>query len=152
MRCNSPLVRGSANADLNTAMTPMIDVVFLLLVFFVWTASFQTIEYVLDSQVTAAQGTKAAEPPQSLPPTDFNEDIVVRIESEGGSLIWSVNQRSAQSLEDVRNRLNGLAAVDASAKVILHPDPTVALEFVIGAFDAAQLAGFRQVAFAVNAQ
>ena len=60
MRCNSPLVRGSANADLNTAMTPMIDVVFLLLVFFVWTASFQTIEYVLDSQVAAQQGTNAS--------------------------------------------------------------------------------------------
>ena len=152
MRCNSPLVSGSANADLNTAMTPMIDVVFLLLVFFVWTASFQTIEYVLDSQVSAAQGTDAAEPPQSLPPTDFDEDIIVRIESQGGSLIWSVNQRSAQSLEDVRERLNRLAEVDARAKVILHPDPAVALEFVIGAFDAAQLAGFTQVAFAVNAE
>ena len=83
MRCNSPLVSGSANADLNTAMTPMIDVVFLLLVFFVWTASFQTIEYVLDSQVIAAQGTDATEPVESSPLTDFSEDIVVRIESEG---------------------------------------------------------------------
>ena len=151
MRCNSPLVSGSANADLNTAMTPMIDVVFLLLVFFVWTASFQTIEYVLDSQVTAAQGVNATEPPQPSPVADFDEDIVVRIESEGGSLVWSVNQRAAQSLEDVESRLNGLAEVDASAKVILHPDPAVPLEFVIGAFDAAQLAGFTQVAFAVNA-
>ena len=151
MRCNSPLVRGSANADLNTAMTPMIDVVFLLLVFFVWTASFQTIEYVLDSQVTAAQGN-AAEISEPLPATDFDEDIVVRIESEGGHLIWSVNQRSAESLEDVKGRLKSLADVDASATVILHPDPTVALEFVIGAFDAAQLAGFTQVSFAVNAE
>ena len=152
MRCNSPLVRGSANADLNTAMTPMIDVVFLLLVFFVWTASFQTIEYVLDSQVTSAQGTNASEPLESLPPSDFDEDIVVRIESVGGGLVWSVNRRAVQSLEDVKSRLNGLAQVDASAKVILHPDPAVELEFVIGAFDAAQLAGFTQVAFAVNAE
>jgi len=152
MRCNSPLVSGSANADLNTAMTPMIDVVFLLLVFFVWTASFQTIEYVLDSQVTSAQGTNTTETAQPSPPTDFNEDIVVRIESEGGSLVWSVNRRAAQSLEDVKKRLNGLADVDTSAKVILHPDSAVPLEFVIGAFDAAQLAGFTQVAFAVNAE
>ena len=152
MRCNSPLVRGSANADLNTAMTPMIDVVFLLLVFFVWTASFQTIEYVLDSQVTAAQGTDAAEPPQSLEPSDFDEPIVVRIESQGGGLVWSINQRAAQSLEDIRSRLNGLAEVDTTAKVILHPDPEVPLGFVIGAFDAAQLAGFTKVAFAVNGE
>ena len=151
MRSNSPLVRGSANADLNTAMTPMIDVVFLLLVFFVWTASFQTIEYVLDTQVAAQQGTNPAETAQLSPPTDF-PDIVVRIESAGGQLVWSVNRRPAASLADVESRLNRLAEVDTSAKVILHPDPAVPLEFVIGAFDTAQLAGFTQVAFAVNAK
>ena len=151
MRCNSPLVRGSANADLNTAMTPMIDVVFLLLVFFVWTASFQTIEYVLDSQVAAQQGTNASEDTQLTPPTD-NEDILIRIESVAGELVWSVSQRSATSLADVKERLMRLADVDASVKVILHPDPEVPLEFVIGAFDAAQLAGFTQVVFAVNAE
>ena len=151
MRCNSPLVRGSANADLNTAMTPMIDVVFLLLVFFVWTASFQTIEYVLDSQIAAQQGTNPSEDTQLTPPTD-NEDVLVRIESVAGELVWSVSQRSATSLADVKERLMRLAEVDASVKVILHPDPEVPLEFVIGAFDAAQLAGFTQVAFAVNAE
>ena len=151
MRCNSPLVRGSANADLNTAMTPMIDVVFLLLVFFVWTASFQTIEYVLDSQIAAQQGTNPSEDTQLTPPTD-NEDVLVRIESVAGDLVWSVSQRSATSLADVKERLMRLADVDASVKVILHPDPEVPLEFVIGAFDAAQLAGFTQVVFAVNAE
>ena len=151
MRCNSPLVRGSANADLNTAMTPMIDVVFLLLVFFVWTASFQTIEYVLDSQVAAQQGTNASVDTQLTPPTD-NEDVLIRIESVAGELVWSVSQRSATSLVDVKERLMRLAEVDASVKVILHPDPEVPLEFVIGAFDAAQLAGFTQIAFAVNAK
>ena len=151
MRCNSPLVRGSANADLNTAMTPMIDVVFLLLVFFVWTASFQTIEYVLDSQVAAQQGTNASVDTQLTPPTD-SEDVLIRIESVAGELVWSVSQRSATSLVDVKERLIRLAEVDASVKVILHPDPEVPLEFVIGAFDAAQLAGFTQIAFAVNAK
>ena len=151
MRCNSPLVRGSANADLNTAMTPMIDVVFLLLVFFVWTASFQTIEYVLDSQVAAQQGTNASVDTQLTPPTD-SEDVLIRIESVAGELVWSVSQRSATSLVDVKERLMRLAEVDASVKVILHPDPEVPLEFVIGAFDAAQLAGFTQIAFAVNAK
>ena len=151
MRCNSPLVRGSANADLNTAMTPMIDVVFLLLVFFVWTASFQTIEYVLDSQVAAQQGTNASVDTQLTPPTD-SEDVLIRIESVAGELVWSVSQRSATSLVDVKERLIRLAEVDASVKVILHPDPEVSLEFVIGAFDAAQLAGFTQIAFAVNAK
>ena len=151
MRCNSPLVRGSANTDLNTAMTPMIDVVFLLLVFFVWTASFQTIEYVLDSQVAAQQGTDASVDTQVEPLSD-TEDVLIRIESVAGELVWSVSQRSATSLADVKERLKRLADVDASVKVILHPDPEVPLKYVIGAYDAAQLAGFTQVAFAVNAE
>ena len=88
---------------------------------------------------------------QVEPPAD-TEDVLVRIESVAGELVWSVSQRSATSLADVKERLKRLADVDASVKVILHPDPEVPLEFVIGAFDAAQLAGFTQVAFAVNAQ
>ncbi len=38
-------------------MTPMIDVVFLLLVFFVWTASFQAAEQVLPSHLLSSHGT-----------------------------------------------------------------------------------------------
>ena len=44
MRRRSPFARRDS---LEIKMTPMIDVVFLLLIFFVWTASFQVVEYLL---------------------------------------------------------------------------------------------------------
>ena len=57
------------------AMTPMIDVVFLLLIFFVWTSSFQAIEAVLPSQLTSAGDPGRG---SDLPQEDF-ERIVVRL-------------------------------------------------------------------------
>ena len=74
MRRRSPFARRDS---LEIKMTPMIDVVFLLLIFFVWTASFQVVEYVLPSELSTLLGNQAAVdvPP---PEADF-EDVVVRI-------------------------------------------------------------------------
>ena len=42
--------------SLEVAMTPMIDVVFMLLIFFVWTASFQVAELILPSSIVTDEG------------------------------------------------------------------------------------------------
>ncbi len=62
----------------SATMTPMIDVVFLLLIFFVWTASISAVEYLLPSNLSPAPGSAAVteEPP---PPPDF-EPVVVKID------------------------------------------------------------------------
>ena len=53
MKRPSQLVDQRASAvDMDSAMTPMIDVVFLLLIFFVWTASFQIVEQILPSEIS----------------------------------------------------------------------------------------------------
>ena len=55
---------------LDVKMPPMLDVVFLLLIFFVWTASFQIVEQVLPSSVSEQAG--AGEPTNDPPPeADF---------------------------------------------------------------------------------
>lgn len=149
MRCNSPLVRGGGETDLNTAMTPMIDVVFLLLVFFVWTASFQTIEYIMPPSELSSQVGAEASDTQETPPQD-NEDIVVRIQNQSGFLTWKVNRQALGSIDEVEKQLRKLAEIDTSPVVILHPDPEVQLEHVIGAYDTALTVGFAKVSFAVN--
>ena len=57
MRRPSPLVSRGSETDIDSAMTPMIDVVFLLLVFFVWTASFQIVEHVMPSELSEQIGS-----------------------------------------------------------------------------------------------
>lgn len=151
MKRPSPLLRSRKEADVDAAMTPMIDVVFLLLVFFVWTASFQIIEYILPTQVSAEMGQDAADPVDPPPPSDF-ENIVIRIGWDGAAPNYTMNNQPIDGVQEMGQRLAAVAAIENQAVVILHPQSSVPLGFVIEAYDAAKLAGFPKIAFAVNPQ
>ena len=53
----TPSYQNDRREGLDVKMTPMIDVVFLLLIFFVATASFQMVEHVLPSSLQALPGS-----------------------------------------------------------------------------------------------
>ncbi|MFP6752801.1 MAG: biopolymer transporter ExbD [Pirellulaceae bacterium] len=142
MRRRSPFAR---RESLEIKMTPMIDVVFLLLVFFVWTASFQVVEYLLPSELSTLPGNQAAleEPP---PEADF-EDVVIRIHWTGDQPGWTINDQQADSLAQLHQRLQAIAQVKQDAPVILHPDEEVPLGDVINVFDLSRLTGFEKIQF-----
>lgn len=142
MRRRSPFAR---RESLEITMTPMIDVVFLLLVFFVWTASFQVVEYLLPSELSSLPGNQAAveDPP---PEADF-ENVVVRIHWIGGQPGWTINDQQADSLDQLHQRLQAIARVKQDAPVILHPDEEVPLGDVIDVFDISRLVGFEKIQF-----
>ncbi len=149
MRRPSPLLSRGSETDMNATMTPMIDVVFLLLVFFVWTASFQIIEKILPSQMSAQMGSDPVEQVEPLPEQDF-DNIVVRIGYDGSAPTWTINEEPISSLDDVQTHLTAVASVKRDAPVILHPDAIVPLGYVIEAYDVAKIVGFQKVSFAVN--
>ncbi len=150
MRRPSPLVqRGSNDTDMNSTMTPMIDVVFLLLVFFVWTASFQIVEQILPTDLSEQLGSDVAQDVDPLPEDDF-EKIVVRINWDGANPAWSINSEAVGSIDEVKSFLAGVAKVKLNATVILHPESIVPLGHVIQAYDVAKSVGFVKVSFAVN--
>ena len=142
MRRRSPFAR---REPLEIKMTPMIDVVFLLLVFFVWTASFQVVEYLLPSELSTLLGNQAAleDPP---PEADF-EDVVIRIHWTGDQPGWTINDQQADSLAQLHQRLQAIAQVKQDAPVILHPDEEVPLGDVINVFDLSRLTGFEKIQF-----
>jgi biopolymer transport protein ExbD len=142
MRRRSPFAR---RESLEIKMTPMIDVVFLLLVFFVWTASFQVVEYLLPSELSSQLGNQAAveDPP---PEADF-ENVVIRIHWIGDQPGWTINDQQADSLDQLRQRLQAIARVKQDAPVILHPDEEVPLGDVINVFDISRLVGFEKIQF-----
>lgn len=151
MRRVSPLIRRGSEIDFDSAMTPMIDVVFLLLVFFVWTASFQIVEQMLPSKMSAQIGSDSVDNVDPPPEDDFN-DVVVRIGWDGQNPSWKINQQPVDSLAAVQGQLEIISGIQPGALVILHPDPVVPLGFVIEAYDVAKVAGFEKVSFAVNPQ
>lgn len=149
MKRLSPLIRRGSETDLDTAMTPMIDVVFLLLVFFVWTASFQIVEHILPSEMSELTGSDAVDNVEPPPPKDF-EDIVVRIGWNGQTPDWRINDQAVPSLSAVGEQLKTISEIQVEATVILRPEQIVPLGHVIEAYDIAKLAGFEQISFAVN--
>lgn len=137
-------------ADLDSAMTPMIDVVFLLLVFFVCTASFRIIEQMLPGALSAAPAGQSDQPDTIPEPAADFEQVVLRIGWDGRQPLWTVNGQALPGVEELRRLLDSLVSIQPDARLILHPQPDVPMEFVINAWDWSRLAGFRTIAFAVN--
>ncbi|MEN1679345.1 MAG: biopolymer transporter ExbD [Planctomycetota bacterium] len=131
------------------AMTPMIDVVFLLLIFFVCTASLQKLERPLpaDLVLSGAGDLKAeVEPPPEL------DEVVVRGARRVAATEWTVNDSPCASMDRVREVLAALASIDPGLPVIVDADGPTPLGEVIAAYDAARSAGFATVRFAASAE
>jgi biopolymer transport protein ExbD len=127
----------------------MIDVVFLLLVFFVWTASFHAVEYLLPSSLSQQLGNAAVIENQAPPPEAEFEDVVVRILWQGDHAVWQVNGQDVLSLAEVKQRLQLVAGIKTDAPVILHPDEEVPIGDVVDVYDISRIAGFNKIQFAI---
>lgn len=145
--------RRSAGGGYDIPMTPMIDVVFLLLVYFVWTASFQMAELRLPGAVSisASTGTAASAAPQEPPPpaADFDQ-VVIRVRWQDAAARWQINDQVVTNLAAVRETLVRIATIKADVPVVLHPDAVVPFGHVIDAYDVARQAGFSRVRFAAS--
>lgn len=148
MRRPSPYIDRPREFEIK--MTPMIDVVFLLLIFFIWTSSFHISERVLPSNVTAISGTASVSQDQPPPPEEDFDKVVVRLRQRSGRLTWRINDLELTNIQQVRRRLDTIAKVKRDVPVILHPDPDVALGDVINVFDITRLVGFQKVQFAAS--
>jgi biopolymer transport protein ExbD len=130
----------------DVAMTPMIDVVFQLMIFFVCTASFQLAEELLPTSLAVAGGS-------SMPsPIDMDVDlerIVVGATRANGTTHWIVNERPCDSLMDVRQVLHAAAEIDRSLPVILDVAGEVPLGDMIDVYDLCRLEKFETIQFAV---
>lgn len=133
---------------LEVAMTPMIDVVFLLLVFFIWTASFQIPEASLSSSIAAPPAGTGEAVDAPLTPTDDFDQIVLRIVGGGQGVQWRLNDQPIADPAALKHRLAAIASVRHDAPLILHPDSEVVLGDVIRTYDLARLAGFESIQFA----
>jgi len=121
--------------ELKIEMTPMIDVVFLLLVFFVYAAADTIIEY--NTPAPSAQVTGSAPSTQTdpLPEEDFPPVVVRLVATETESGI-SINGSPVDSLSELESIMQQSVALKSDAKVFLHPDPAVPYGRVIDVYDS----------------
>jgi biopolymer transport protein ExbD len=131
----------------DVAMTPMIDVVFQLMIFFICTASFQAAEELLPSNLAIATGAGAPVPMDLDPEL---ERILVTATHSDGTTRWIVNERACESVPQVREILHTVATIDRSLPVVLDVGGEVPLGDLIDVYDVCRLEAFEKIQFAVK--
>lgn len=142
------------HADTQLAMTSMIDVVFLLLVFFVWTSSFDLPEQDLTSGVAKQTDTQdssdrrdSASGDQASVP-DLIDEVVVRISQSSGQTSFEIGTQRFSSLKALAAHFQKIANLGIDVPVVIDPSPSVEMQVAIGVLDAARRYGLRRVYFA----
>ena len=128
---------GSEEGDEQINLTPMLDVVFIMLIFFIVTATFVK-EVGLDVNSPDEDKPKTVDPDK--------RSIVVRITNRDRILIAQrdVDWRS------VRANIERLHAENPEAPVIVHPHESSQTATLIHVMDSAHLAGVYNVSLAAN--
>ena len=133
---------------LEVKMTPMIDVIFLLLIFFVCTASFQVVEEVLPTNLSLPGGTDTK---VEIDPLEEDlDEITVKVFLRGNGPAWQINGRDYHRLEQVGAVLRAAAKIKFDLPVILDVDADVPIEYVIDACDLCRQIGLERIQFAVS--
>ena len=126
------------------SMTPMIDVVFLLIIFFM-TSQFRRSEGELFAQLPEHPGRIASAAPTKL---DRKRQVLLQIAWGAGDVVYAVNGEELRGLDVLRTRLEGLLDAVESPWVIVLPGDDVPFGYVIAAFDTARAVGYEEVHFA----
>ena len=134
------------------AMTPMIDVVFLLLVFFVCASVGQLPDSLLPAEL--GPGSTAAEvelPPPSLEDAEHQEVRVgLRPGKVTGTVTIQLNAQPVPTTAELRQRLVQLADIDPLTKIVLDIDDQLTTQQFISIYDLCQALDFQAISFGVR--
>ena len=135
--------------SITVAMTPMIDVVFLLLVFFLCTASFQKSEGDLAASLLVETSEPGAGSPLDAIP--LVDEVTITGREFNGITLWTVNQGvETNDPAELVSLLQEIAEIDPGILVTIDPDQSIPLGHVVQAYDAARMAGFATVRLAAS--
>ena len=138
------------------SMTPMIDVVFLLLIFFLATASFEVIERMMPAGMsqqsqTAQMGSQSIDDLlQDL--TQSTDDIVIAIHQNrpDQAATFELNKTQVSGPDEIARRVATLVRAGANLPIIVAPDARVSMGIAMQVYDGAKGAGAQDVFFAVE--
>jgi biopolymer transport protein ExbD len=129
-------------------MTPMVDVVMVILIFFMASATFAGAEWFLKAGIPREGSAEAGKQPEgddplALPPARFEISLAV----ENGRTIARGQGVGESDLSELPARLTQLAAGIPAEDIVLiiRPDAGVPYPDVIRAHDAAARAGIKKV-------
>ncbi len=116
-------------------LTPLIDVVFLLLVFFLVATTFARDEVEMDLELPKSRSGQVAKD---------TRPIVVNVERDGSLIV----EGRTITLEGLEQKLRAAAVRDKTQEVLIRGDTQVQLGRVVEAFDACRAASLTKIAIA----
>jgi biopolymer transport protein ExbD len=122
-------------------LAPLVDVLFLLVIFFAVTSHFAKSEQVMDISVPAADEGKDKE-------SRNVGEIIINIKPDGAIIV----NGQQLTLDELLVKLKNIASIYKDQAVILRGDKIAAYEHVIGVLNTCQKAGIWNIAFATIPQ
>ena len=117
-------------AEIN--LTPMLDVVFIMLIFFIVTASF-----------IRETGLDAQRPDQNDTPTITDEEGAILVMINGNDEVFVANQ--SVDMRQVRPRIQAMHAEDAERPMVIQAHPDSTTKMLVSILDSANQAGIDNV-------
>jgi biopolymer transport protein ExbD len=132
---------------MQTAMTPLIDVVFQLLIFFICASTGHMKELLLrtDFRSGAVGSAAAAEVEKPL------GEVWIRLKRRDNTTVAFLEERELTDLSQLDSTLRTLASAAIEIPLILDIDDDVPLGDVIHVYDRCRAAKFHSVNFAADA-
>lgn len=143
-----PGTRANMGDAMSLNMTPMIDVVFQLLIFFVCTTNFQVLEELLPTRLKGVGSTTSAATVD--PRLAELEEVRIKIDNPAGRLAWEINEQRIGERSQLRPVLVELAQLESALPVTLDVGAEVPLGDMVDVYDLCRLAGFKQIRFAIG--
>jgi biopolymer transport protein ExbD len=147
--------------DSGPNMTPLVDIVMVILIFLMLAGSFNTLEHYLVSDVPLqAKGVGAKPPAGTIFPKSFTIDVsqqgpvfVVKAGNFASVKDTDPIRACTQLTDQLRDQFKNFkdaGVKTADVQIIIRPEQNVTLDALVPAFEAAQRAGFSKVGFGVN--
>jgi biopolymer transport protein ExbD len=140
--------------DSGPNMTPLVDVVMVILIFLMLVGQFGGIEHYLVSKLPYSEkGLGGVKPPSGAVP---DEPLDIRVDSPSpdkwiaqvGSIRTSDAADLTRKLSQLRERYNGAGKPTDQLQVVISPGKMVKYDYLIGIYQAAMDAKFTKIAFA----
>jgi biopolymer transport protein ExbD len=142
MRVPTHHARGDISENM---MTSMIDVVFLLLIFFVCAAAGNVYEFLLPTDLAASGAIESAAAAEAQAPVD--EIWVYLTADPAGGTTMRLNGTEYTTFDELRQVLRSLAEIAPESPVILDIAPDVEAAEMIRVYDTCRAAHFRAINF-----
>ena len=125
-------------------MAAMIDVVFLLLIFFICTSNFNSLEEQLP--MTLSHPGSISEVVKLTPDEeDFKFATIRVIAGDDGRIQWQIDGRTCNSLQEVEAVLRQLVQIKSDLPILIEMDDAAAWEHFIHVYDLCRTVGLSRV-------